>query len=96
MDITGPEQLHHFLAELGRRCGAPAKICIFGGSAILLIGGARHTGDVDFTIDSPQAEVIRETIARLSEDLTLDLEESVPSEFMPLPDDADERHQLIG
>ncbi len=96
MDITSPEQIQHFLEELGRRWPEPAELYIFGGSALVLIGGARHTGDVDYTLNARDPEKFRQTIAALAVELDLDLEESVPAEFVPLPVGAEGRHQLIG
>lgn len=51
MDITSRQQIEHFLEELGRRWLEPSKLYIFGGSALVLIGGVRHTGDVDYNPD---------------------------------------------
>ena len=96
MDITTSEQLHKFLNELGKRCAFPASIYIFGGSAILLIGGARHTGDMDFTIHTSDDDAFRNIIQSLANEKGFDIEESVPSEFMPLPTGSETRHQLIG
>lgn len=96
MEITHANQLHKFLSELGERCAFSANIYIFGGSAILLIGGARHTGDLDFTIHSSDDEAFRKIIQTLGNENGIDVEESVPSEFMPLPIESESRHQLIG
>ena len=95
MDITQPDQIHDFLRELGKRCHTPSEIYIFGGSAVLLIGGARHTGDIDFTLNEANAEVIRKTIKEVADEQGLDLEESIPSEFMPLPFGSESRHRQI-
>ena len=63
-DITSPEQLDRFLTELGARCVESAEIYLFGGSAVLLLGGGRHTGDVDFTLNAAHPEAVRTLIAR--------------------------------
>ncbi len=96
MEITHSSQLHKFFSELGERCAFSANIYIFGGSAILLIGGARHTGDVDFTIQSSDDNAFRKIIQSLANENGIDAEESVPSEFMPLPTESESRHQLVG
>lgn len=96
MDITGPEQLRLFFEKLGQRCKTPTGLYVFGGSAIVLMGGTRHTGDVDFTIHSPDNETSHTIIAQLADETGLDLEESNPAEFMPLPTGAEGRHQLLG
>ncbi len=95
MVINHSEQLLRFLDELGKRLPEPAEIYLFGGSALLLIGGARHTGDVDFTLNTPSLP-LRQLIAALASELDLDFEESIPAEFMPLPTGFAQRHQLVG
>jgi hypothetical protein len=81
---------------LGRQCLEPADLYLFGGSALLLLGAGRHTGDLDFTVNAAHAESLRALINAVANELGLDVEESVPSEFMPLPSGAEERHRLIG
>ena len=87
-----------FLQRLGQRFDHPASFYLFGGSAVLLLGGARKTGDVDFTftVDADKADLLRGVIQTLATEMNLDLEESVPSEFMPLPAGTESRHRLIG
>ena len=95
MQISRPEQLTHFLTRLGERFPHPAAIYIFGGSAILWLGGQRHTADIDYTA-TPADVALREAISQTAAELDLDLEESSPAEFMPLPAGAETRHELIG
>jgi len=92
-----PDNLNGFLAELGRRCNYPAEIYIFGGSAMMLIGSTRNTIDVDFTVKADVARLaeFRRLITSLAQEMGLDVEESIPAEFMPLPPGADSRHQMI-
>lgn len=95
MQISRPEQLTHFLTRLGESYPHPAAIYIFGGSAILWLGGQRNTGDIDY-ITAPASASLREAISQTAAELDLDLEESSPAEFMPLPAGAETRHELIG
>jgi hypothetical protein len=95
MQISQPEQLTQFLTRLGERYPHPAAIYIFGGSAILWLGGQRNTGDIDYTL-VPANAALREAISLTAAELDLALEESSPAEFMPLPTEAEKRHELIG
>lgn len=61
----------------------------------MLIGGRRNTGDIDFTLDRADRE-LREAIQVVAAELRLDVEESIPAEFMPLPSGSEQRHQLVG
>ncbi len=75
-DITSPEQLHRFLDEVGKRCVEPADLYLFGGSALILLGAGRHTGDLDITVNAAQAETLRALINAVADELGLDVEES--------------------
>jgi hypothetical protein len=96
MDISTPEQLTNFLTELGRRCPEPTAIYLFGGSAVVILGGPRSTVDIDFTLQASAPEILRPIIDSLAVELGLDLEESIPIEFMPLPTGVETRHRLLG
>ena len=75
MQISRPEQLTEFLTQLGRRFPHAAAIYIFGGSAIVWLGGPRHTGDIDYTAAPPSA-ALRQAIAQTAAELGLDLEDA--------------------
>jgi hypothetical protein len=96
LTFTTPEQLEQFLHRLGARLTVPADLFVFGGSALLLMGGRRNTADLDYTLRSTALDACRQAIATVAAELDLDAEESVPSEFMPLPRDAETRHELLG
>ena len=95
VELSGPDQLRRFFARLGERIDQPAELFVFGGSALILSGSRRNTGDIDFTLNADEPAELRATLAALAAELDLDLEESVPAEFMPLPAGADERHLPI-
>ncbi|HEY3291651.1 MAG TPA: DUF6036 family nucleotidyltransferase [Anaerolineae bacterium] len=92
-----PEIIKAFIDELGRQCDFPAEIFIFGGSALILIGSPRSTIDIDYTLGTQTAhtDLLRQTIKRVSGEMNLDVDESIPSEFMPLPPGAAARHQIV-
>ena len=93
MNISAPDQLHQFFLRLSQRYLDPADIYVFGGSALLLSGGQRVTADIDYTT-STSAVSLRTAITELGQELGLDLEESVPEDFMPLPQGAELRFEL--
>lgn len=63
---------------------------------MLLIGGRRNTIDVDFTLTSAESPGARRAVMETAVELDLDVEESIPSAFMPLPSGYETRHILIG
>ena len=83
------------MSRLGQKLNIPADLFVFGGSALLLLGGPRDTADLDYTIRCEAIEQCRQTIAEVAAEAGLDAEESIPSEFMPLPPGADSRHELL-
>lgn len=96
MNLITPDQLKTFFTILGARANQPAELYLFGGSAVVLIGGPRHTADIDFTCRAPNLAEWQALIQIVAAELGLDAEESAPAEFLPLPADAEQRHQFIG
>ncbi|MBM3272502.1 hypothetical protein FJY94_04470 [Candidatus Kaiserbacteria bacterium] len=95
MNLSSPDQLVEFFERLSQRHPESAEVYLFGGSALLLIGGRRITADVDYTID-PSADALRRAISEVGAEMGLDIEESAPAEFMPLPAGVEARHKVIG
>jgi hypothetical protein len=93
-----PALITQFLERLGQRFEHPASFYLFGGSALILLGGPRNTGDVDFTFSaaSERADEFRAAVQTLAAEMGLDLEESQPAEFIPLPTGIEERHRFLG
>src|SRR3972149_1011139 len=83
MDISTADQITQLLEQVGQRSAEPAEIYLFGGSALLLLGGRRSTVDIDFTLRGSAADALRRVIASLAVELDLDLEESSPEESCP-------------
>jgi hypothetical protein len=96
VDPVTIDQILLFLETAGKRLPVPATILVYGGSALLLIGGRRNTVDLDYALESPVAEQCRPIISAAAAELGLEIEENVPSGFMPLPGGAEARHRLIG
>lgn len=93
--LTQPEQIQRFFVALGERCPQGSRLYLFGGSALLWLGGPRHTADVDVTL-APASVTLRRLVAETAAALDLDVEESVPAEFMPLPAGYEDRHRHLG
>lgn len=87
--------LEQFFQKLGERFDRPASFYLVGGSALLLLGSPRETIDVDYTIESSGKD-FDNILHQLSNELRLDLEHVPLEEFIPLPDQAAQRHRFIG
>jgi hypothetical protein len=60
------------------------------------VGGRRNTADIDYALRSETLDLCRQTIAKVAHELEVDVEESEPSEFLPLAPGAESRHELLG
>jgi hypothetical protein len=90
-----PELITRFLALIGKRYPYPTRLYIFGGGAVVWLGSPRPTVDLDYTAE-PRTESLRAVLAQTAVEMDVDLEEAIPADFVPLPDGAEARHQLIG
>ena len=87
-----------FLTRLGQTYQNAGVLYILGGGALCLLGSPRRTEDIDYTFPKTAAppKDLEAVIQRLADDMSLDLEMVPIDEFIPLPIDADKRHQSIG
>lgn len=79
-------QVHRLLEELGRRSRGPGKVYLTGGASALLEGWRESTVDVDLKLD-PEPAGVFEAIARLKDELDLNVELASPDNFLPPPPD---------
>lgn len=93
--LTQPDQLTRFFTRLGEHLARPAALYLFGGSALLWLGSPRTTVDVDIALAAPTAD-LRQAVAEAAAEMHLDVEESAPADFMPLPAGYERRHQRLG
>jgi hypothetical protein len=83
---------------LAERYSKPAELYLLGGGGLCLLGSPRRTYDIDYTVEgsSDQAQELIATIEALADEMELELEEVPLEEFIPLPQDANKRHLVIG
>ena len=68
--------------EIGRRAQGPGRIYVTGGATALLYGWRSSTVDVDIKLD-PEPAGIFEAIARLKDELDVNIELASPELFVP-------------
>ena len=97
VELGGPE-IQQFLEQLGSRYPGTGTLYLLGGSALCLLGSTRRTLDIDYTLEAPAEETgqLQAAIESLAQELKLDLEGVPIEEFVPLPAEANIRHQLVG
>lgn len=76
------ERLRQVLEALGRACRGPGVLYLTGGATALLEGWRDSTVDVDLKLD-PEPEGVFSAIARIKEELDVNVELASPSDFLP-------------
>ena len=80
-------RIDRFLVELGRAFRHPARLYLVGGTTLVYEKLRGTTIDIDFAVDVDpdyHAEFMRQ-IARLKDQLAVNVEEVSPGDFIPLP-----------
>ena len=79
---TAP-RIRSFLAALGREAREPAIVYLTGGSTAVLLGWRESTIDIDIKLVPDRDELLR-AIARLKDDLEVNVELASPDLFIPV------------
>ncbi len=90
-----PDRLREVLAALGRSCRGPGVAYLTGGASALLLGWRSATVDLDLKLD-PEPEGAFAAIARIKEELDVNVELASPDDFLPELADWRERSPLVG
>jgi len=95
MESITSQSLRRFFERLGESLPVPTDLYLMGGSALCLLGSARETLVVDYSIEIESAD-IKSILQKLAFELKLDLESVPLGEFIPLPSHSEQRHHLVG
>lgn len=88
------ETLQRFMRELAAAARSPGKVYFTGGATALLLGFRKQTIDIDLKLD-PEPKGVFEAIARLKDELDVNVELASPADFIPPTDDWRERSRPI-
>lgn len=92
------ERIELFLQRLGQRFRHPVRIYLVGGTTMVYEGFRPQSLDIDLKIevaDAHHSELLR-AIATLKHELSINVEEASPADFIPLPTGAIERAAYVG
>ena len=92
--LADQARIRRLLEELGRLSRGPGRIYLTGGATALLEGWRESTVDVDLKLE-PEPEGIFEAIARLKDELELNIELAAPDQFIPALPGWQERSRFI-
>jgi hypothetical protein len=80
--VADAERVRAFLRALGRAADVPARAFLTGGATAILLGWRPTTIDVDLKI-VPESDALLRAIARLKDELAINVELAAPSDFIP-------------
>ncbi|HMJ16412.1 MAG TPA: DUF6036 family nucleotidyltransferase [Polyangiaceae bacterium] len=79
---TDAGKVQRFMQELGRRCSGAGNVYFAGGTSAVLVGWRTATVDIDLKFDPEPAGAFA-AIARLKDELDLNVELAAPDDFVP-------------
>lgn len=81
-EVADPPRIRTFLRELGRAATEPARAYLVGGTTAVLLGWREATTDVDLLLE-PEHDALLRAMARLKDELHVNVEIAAPSHFVP-------------
>ncbi|MFG0317030.1 MAG: DUF6036 family nucleotidyltransferase [Planctomycetota bacterium JB042] len=88
------EKIRRLVRSLGRAARGPGRVYLTGGTSAVLIGWRGSTIDADLRLD-PEPAGAFEAIARIKDELDVNVELASPADFVPVPPDWRERSVFI-
>jgi hypothetical protein len=92
--LADADRIRRFMRSLGDAADAPAHVYLTGGATAVLIGWRQSTIDVDIRIE-PDRDAIFRAIARLKEDLQINVELASPADFIPVKPGWEDRSPFV-
>jgi len=80
--LSGRDQVERFMRALGQAVRQPTRVYLTGGASAVLLGWRETTIDVDLTF-VPETDEVFQAIARLKDELGINVELVAPSHFIP-------------
>lgn len=92
--LADAERIDKLLRALGKEAREETRLYLVGGATMVLNGLRGATVDVDLRIE-PERDGLLRAIARLKEELEVNVELASPSDFVPVPDGWEERGRYV-
>lgn len=80
--LATAERVRALMRGIGARSRGPGRVYLTGGASAVLEGWRQSTVDVDLTLDPEPAHVF-EALAKLKDELDINIELAAPSHFVP-------------
>jgi hypothetical protein len=80
--LTDAEKVQRFMRALGENARGPGRVYLTGGASAVLYGWRATTVDVDLKME-PEPAGAFEALARIKDDLDMNVELAAPDQFVP-------------
>jgi hypothetical protein len=92
--LADAERIRRFMRALGNAADGSARVYFAGGVTAVLIGWRATTIDVDLRIE-PDRDTLFRAIARLKDELQINVELASPVDFIPVKDGWEDRSPFV-
>jgi Nucleotidyltransferase of unknown function (DUF6036) len=96
LDPLDASDIRSFLTILGILHSEPEQLLLLGGCALILLGSARTTLDIDYVGDDVQRNAFQHTIERVAAQLHTFADPVPIEQFLPIPPGSEARRVFIG
>ena len=93
-ELADEERIRRFLRALGASVEEETVVYLAGGATAVLEGWRGTTVDVDLRIE-PESDAVLRALARLKDELAINVELASPADFVPLPSGWRERSPFV-
>jgi hypothetical protein len=92
--LADADRIRRFMRALGQAADAPARVYFTGGATAVLSGWRESTIDVDIRLE-PDRDAVFRAIARLKDELQINVELASPADFIPVKDGWEDRSPFV-
>lgn len=96
MAISDKRAILDFLDVVGSRQARPERLLLLGGSALMLLGNARATFDIDYVGEDLHRTDFQQLLDEVAAERQLHVDPVPIERFVPMPDDTTARQLRIG
>ena len=80
--VSDAAKIERLMQGIGRLAGGSGRVYLVGGASAVTVGWRSSTVDADLKLD-PEPEGVFEAIAKLKDDLDMNVELAAPDDFIP-------------
>ena len=93
-DLADADRIRRFMRAIARAADSPGRVYFTGGATAVLHGWRASTIDIDVRLEPEQDSVLR-AIAKLKDELSVNVELAAPIDFIPVPEGWGERSVFV-